>query len=75
MEIEKAFGFVLSNFRNNAQMSQEKLALLSDLDRTYISLLERGKRKPTISTIFSLCRTLNIKPHELILEVEELLKN
>ncbi|WP_226603243.1 helix-turn-helix domain-containing protein [Bacillus cereus] len=43
-------------------MSQEELAFNSVLDRTYISLLERGKRKPTISTLFSLASALNIPP-------------
>ncbi len=52
--INKLFGEILREFRTNANLSQEKLAELSSLDRTYISLLERGKRQPTLQTLFIL---------------------
>lgn len=51
-------------------MSQEELAFQSNLDRTYISMLERGKCLPTISTLFSLCNALNIKASQMIQLVE-----
>ncbi len=75
LRIEEAFGIILQKHRTSSNISQEKLALNSGLDRTYISLLERGKRKPTINTIFSLSSTLNIRPTVLIQEVEELILN
>ncbi|MEC2677522.1 helix-turn-helix transcriptional regulator, partial [Bacillus cereus] len=43
MSIEQTFGNVLQEYRLNSKMSQEELAFNSGLDRTYISLLERGK--------------------------------
>ncbi|MEJ9125622.1 helix-turn-helix transcriptional regulator [Bacillus cereus] len=70
MRIEEAFGITLQKYRHDTNISQEQLALNSSLDRTYISLLERGKRKPTINTIFALAKTLDIKPSVLIQEVE-----
>ncbi|UOR10646.1 helix-turn-helix domain-containing protein [Halobacillus amylolyticus] len=73
MEIEKAFGHSLKIIRREQSLSQEKLAQLSDLDRTYISLLERGKRNPTIVTIFNLANALNINPTDLIKDTERLL--
>lgn len=73
MKTEQTFGIVLHRHRTNLQLSQEELAFQSGLDRTYISLLERGKRKPTINTIFSLARTLKVRPSQLIKEVEEYL--
>ncbi|MDA1841635.1 helix-turn-helix transcriptional regulator [Bacillus cereus] len=75
MKIEQAFGIVLQKERIKQNISQETLAFNSELDRTYISLLERGKRKPTINTLFSITRALKIQPHEIILEVEKLLIN
>ncbi|WP_071712462.1 helix-turn-helix domain-containing protein [Bacillus luti] len=62
---------VLHRHRNNLQLSQAKAAFQSGLDRTYISLLERGKRKPTINALFSLARTLQVRPAQLIKKVEE----
>ncbi|GCA72148.1 hypothetical protein MiYa_03698 [Microcystis aeruginosa NIES-2519] len=46
-------------------LSQERLAEAANLDRTYISLLERGKRNPSLLCLISLCRALNISLSEL----------
>ncbi|PGS05894.1 transcriptional regulator [Bacillus cereus] len=75
MKIEQAFGIILQKKRIEQNISQETLAFNSGLDRTYISLLERGKRKPTINTLFSVTHALKMQPHEIILEVEQLLLN
>ncbi|KMN68155.1 MULTISPECIES: helix-turn-helix domain-containing protein [Bacillus cereus group] len=75
MEIPKAFGEVLRKHRKKANFSQEQLALQCNLDRTYIGLLERAQRQPSISTIFAICKVLNIAPHELIKEVEGLMNS
>jgi len=71
MEIKQAFGNVLREHRKQAGYSQEKLALACHLDRTYISLLERGKRRPTLDTIFALSAALNVSPAELVKAVEK----
>ena len=68
--IIKAFKEVLRELRVKNNLSQEKLAELCDLDRTYISLLERGLRQPTITTIFKLTEALNIDPSEFIKLIE-----
>lgn len=72
MEVSEAFGQVLRKHRKAANLSQEHLALHCELDRTYIGLLERAQRQPSISTIFSICKVLEVQPHILIKEVEEL---
>ena len=66
----EVFGKVLRELRESNQLSQEKLAEYCELDRTYISLLERGLRQPTITTIFKLAKALNIPPSQLIEKVE-----
>ncbi|HDR7662875.1 MULTISPECIES: helix-turn-helix domain-containing protein [Bacillus] len=75
MSIEQTFGNVLQEYRLNSKMSQEELAFNSGLDRTYISLLERGKRKPTINTLFALALALKVNPSQLIKKLEEKLSN
>jgi len=67
----KIFRQVLRELRENENISQEKLAEYCDLDRTYISLLERGLRQPTITTLFKLSKALNIKPSRLVEKVQE----
>ncbi len=54
-------------------LSQEKLAELCDLDRTYISMLERGLRQPTITTLFQICSALDVAPSEFVRQMEELI--
>ena len=66
----EVFGKVLRVLREEKQLSQEKLAEYCELDRTYISMLERGLRQPTITTIFKLAKALNISPSQLIEKVE-----
>lgn len=64
--IVSIFGNVLRELREKKKLSQEKLAEFCNLDRTYISLLERGLRQPTLTTLFKLSDALNIKPSELV---------
>ena len=64
--IPQAFGEVLRDYRTKAGISQESLALKSDLDRTYISLLERGLRQPTLETLFRLAEVLEIAPATIV---------
>ncbi|PYI52444.1 helix-turn-helix domain-containing protein [Paenibacillus flagellatus] len=71
MTIEIIFGEILKQYRIERGLSQEELALSINLDRTYISMLERGKRQPTISSLFAIAEGLNIKPSDLIKELEK----
>ena len=63
-------GAVLKELRNQAGISQQELAFEYGLDRTYISLLERGLRQPTIRTVFILSEALEIKPSQFISKIE-----
>jgi len=69
--LSKKFGIVLHDLRKESKLSQEKLAELAGYDRTYISLLERGLRQPTITTIFELSKALNISASTIIKAVED----
>lgn len=75
MEIEQIFGLVLKEMRRQKKISQNQLADSAELDRTYISLLERGLRKPTIETLFKLAEALNMKPSVLIQKIESYNEN
>ena len=70
--LSQVFGKVLRSERIKINLSQEKLAELADLDRSYISLLERGLKQPSLATIFALSKALGIKPHQFIEEVEKM---
>ena len=60
------FGIKLRNIREEANISQEELAELSGLDRTYISGVERGKRNVGLRNIFKLANALHISASRLM---------
>ena len=65
MKQEEIFGKLIQQERKAKKISQEKLAKLTGLDRTFISLIENGKRSPTLSTILKISSALEIAPSEL----------
>ena len=60
--INQVFGDHLRSARKAVQLTQEELAFRAELDRTYISLLERGMKSPTLTTFFRLCSVLDLQP-------------
>ena len=73
MTTDEAFGRVLRNLRASRGITQEKLAFEAELDRTFISLLERGLRQPSLATIFQLSTPLGVSPTHIVKQVEDLL--
>ncbi len=57
----KFLGDKIKNLRNERNISQEKLAEITGLDRTYISGLERGLRNPSYLVLQRIAKELNIK--------------
>lgn len=54
--------------RKNLELSQESLAEKCEFDRTYISLLERGKRNPSYLNLLKLSKGLEVTISELLKE-------
>ena len=61
-----AFGRRLKALRLQRGLSQEELADLAQLDRTYVSGCETGRRNATIKTIVRLSGALGVDPAALI---------
>lgn len=61
-----AFGKVLRAVRKEVGLTQEQLALAAEIDRTFVSLIERGERQPTVRIIFKLATALHVPPSQLI---------
>jgi transcriptional regulator with XRE-family HTH domain len=66
------FGESLKNYRKERNISQEELAFKAELDRTYISGLECGKRNPTLKILVRIANALNMKPSELLINLHSI---
>jgi len=65
MDIKKKFGKKVKLLRTQMGWSQEKLALTADLDRTYISSIEKGERNVSITVIQKIADALAVDITEL----------
>ena len=67
-KLEK-LGEIIRQYRNEKKLSQEELADLCGFDRTYISLVERGKRNLSFSNLCVFADSLNISVSELLKDI------
>lgn len=71
MQLNKIFGYIVKYFRYKEKYTQEKLAELTDISITYISLLELGHpHTPSFDKIDSLAKALKVQPFELFVPKE-----
>ena len=64
--VARAFGIVLKITRRRQGLSQDRLSERCDHDRTYPSLLERGRRGPSLSMFLVLAHALEVDPQKLL---------
>jgi transcriptional regulator with XRE-family HTH domain len=72
LDLNQAFGRTLRRVRLEKGLTHEALAEKAELHPTFISLLERGQRMPSLNTVLLLARALNLSASEFILELEKL---
>ena len=65
-------GRVVRRLRDEQGVSQEDLAEAARLDRTFISMLERGRQRATLETALALAQALGVTLTELAREIEAL---
>ena len=68
---DSELGVLLRRARVQAGLTQESLADRTGLHRTYISLLERGLRSPTVSVLSGLSEALGIRASEILAQFED----
>lgn len=68
---EKQLGERIKKLRNDAKLSQEKFALLIDMDRTYFASIEMGKRNVSLRNIEKIAKGLNTTLSQLFDGIEE----
>ena len=70
MNLQRKFGLVLKRIRKEKGFSQESLANTADIDRTYVSDIEKGKRNISLRIIEKLCNTLQVSLSDFFNQIE-----
>lgn len=65
-----ALGQAVRRHREGLGLSQEQFAFEVELDRTYVSGIERGVRNPTVGTLLRLTKALGVTPGTLLKSAE-----
>ncbi len=68
--LQQQFGTLIRRRRNALKLGQEALADKAGLHRTHVSLLERGKRMPSLQVIKKLAAALETTMASLMEELE-----
>ncbi|WP_426420840.1 helix-turn-helix domain-containing protein [Bradyrhizobium genosp. A] len=69
--MRKLVGRNFARLRKRKRFTQEKFAEMSGFTQQYISDLERGRRNPTVVTLFELASTLGVSHVELVVPDED----
>lgn len=75
MDPLKLIGDEVKKRRVVSELSQEELASLSNLHRTYIGSIERGERNISLRNIVSLAIALKCKPSQLLVGIDKEIGN
>jgi transcriptional regulator with XRE-family HTH domain len=65
-ELTIQFGQLVRKYRKERNMSQEQLALLCNMDRSYLGRIERGEVNPTLEKIYEVSNALEIQAIDLL---------
>lgn len=65
MDIKHKFGIRIKELRKQKGLSQEKLANMADIDRTYLPTIEKGERNVSIEVVERLAKALEVKIKDL----------
>ena len=65
MDIKQKFGLKIKELRKAKSLSQEKLANLAEIDRTYLPTIEKGERNVSIEVVEKLAKALEVRIKDL----------
>ncbi len=69
-DVRVKFSKKLQAIRKERNLSQEKMALICGIDRTYLGRIERLERTPSLTVLQKIANGLNITLSELFKEID-----
>lgn len=63
-------GASIRRLRQQKNMTQELLSGLAGIARTHLTMIENGTKHPNFETIWGIALALDMKPSELVAEIE-----
>lgn len=69
MDAVAILGLNVRKFRKLRGMTQEQLGLDTEMERSYVSDLERGIRNPSVRAVERLAKALAVQPHQLLMPI------
>ena len=69
-DLAAAFGKQLRVIRKNKQISQDRLALIADIDRSYVGRIERGEVNITLEKVYALASALECDVCDLLPNID-----
>jgi transcriptional regulator with XRE-family HTH domain len=66
----KVVGNVIRRKRIQKNMTQEILSGFAGIARTHLTMIENGSKQPNFETIWRIAIALDVKPSELVAEIE-----
>jgi len=69
-DVATAFGLVVRRARVQAAVSQEELAHMAQLERSYLGRVERGQSQPTLFALLKIAAALGTPGGRLVDQVE-----
>jgi len=65
-DLAKKFGITVRNMRKDKGISQDKLALSADIDRSYVGRIERGEVNITLEKAYQIAEVLRCDVRDLL---------
>lgn len=69
----KAVGAAIRKARQEKNLSQDVLSSFAGIARTHLTMIENGDKQPNFETIWKIAFALNMKPSELVSQIEQLI--
>ena len=65
-DLAQKIGYAIRKCRADQKITQEKLALLCNIDRSYLGRIERGEVNITVLKLYEISNILRVEPYNLL---------